>query len=243
MFFTMNDNNSPCQHCPTIVCVLKSGGHYGAAHVKSLADNVRQFNPGARVVCLSDLPLSGVDVERVALQHGLKGWFSKLEVFALDEAEFLYLDLDVVITGPIHVALSPGLFLLRDFGVGAVNSSVMYVRGSFRSILDIFLVNRDGYTAEYAVPEKWGDQDFIRDHGKITGFIQDLAPGLAASWKRDLHYQMGWIRQPSCILVFHGKPKPDELSIRHSPDKGVYVFGWRYWPKSLLKRWQHGGGG
>lgn len=236
----MNATELSRPHCPPIVCVLKSGGHYCADHVKALADNVRQFNPGARVVCLSDIELRGVDVERVPLRHDLKGWFSKLEVFELDEPEFLYLDLDVVVTGPIQVALGPGLFLLRDFGVGAVNSSVMYVRGNFRPILDIFLSNRDGFTAEYAVPEKWGDQDFIRDHGQITGFIQDLAPGLAASWKRDLHYQMGWIRQPPGILVFHGKPKPDELTIRHASGKGLYVFGWRYWPKSLLKRLRRG---
>jgi hypothetical protein len=225
--------------CPTIVCVLKSGGHYGAEHVQSLACNIRRFNPEARIVCLSDIPLDGVNVERVTLQHDLKGWFSKLEVFALDEPSYLYLDLDVVVTGRIEVDLGPGLFLLRDFGVGAVNSSVMYVRGSFKHVLQTFLGNAHGFANEYTVPEKWGDQDFIRDHASISGFLQDLAPSLASSWKRDCHYQMGWMKKPPKILVFHGRPKPEDLILRHDRERGLYVFSWRYLPKSLFKRLRH----
>ncbi len=171
------------------------------------------------------------------MKHNLKGWFSKLEIFGLDEPRFLYLDLDVTVTGPIDVSLGAGLFILRGFNNGSVNSSVMYVDGSFRPILDRFLSNKEGYSIEYTAGDKWGDQDFIRDFGDITGYLQDHAPGLAASWKRDYHCQMGWIAQPPRILVFHGHPKPDELTLRHDPHRGLYVFSWRYWPKSLLKQW------
>lgn len=219
-----------------IVCVLKSGGRYGPDDVQALANNVRRFDPDRRIICLSDLALTLTAVERVPLKYGLKGWFSKLEIFALDEPAFLYLDLDVVVTGKIEAALGEGLFLLRDFGVGEVNSSVMYVQGNYRSILDRFLAAPEVLSAEYSVPTKWGDQDFIRDHAKISGFLQDLQPRLAASWKRDLHYAMGWLANPPLILVFHGHPKPTDLSIRHDPTRGVYIFSWRHWPKSLLKR-------
>lgn len=219
-----------------IVCVLKSGGRYGPDDVHALATNIRQFDPDRRIICLSDLTLAHVPVERVPLKHGLKGWFSKLEIFALNEPAFLYLDLDVVVTGRIEAALGDGLFLLRDFGVGAVNSSVMYVQGDHRLVLDRFMNAPEAFAAEYSVPAKWGDQDFIRDHATISGFLQDLQPELAASWKRDLHYRMGWLANPPLILVFHGNPKPTDLTIRHDPVKGLFIFGWRYWPKSFLKR-------
>ena len=221
---------------PPIVCVLKSGGRYGPDDVKALATNIRRFDPERRIICLSDLALKDIAVERIPLKHELEGWFSKLEIFALREPAFLYLDLDVVVTGRIETTLKQGLYLLRDFGVGAVNSSVMYVRGNYHSILDRFLSDPKAYSAEYAVKGKWGDQDFIRDHANITGYLQDLEPGLAASWKRDLHYRMGWLPHPPVVLVFHGHPKPTELTIQHDQARGLFLFSWRFWPKSLLKR-------
>lgn len=221
---------------PPFVCVLKSGGRYTAEHVLELAAHIRRFHPNFRLICLSDVPVIGENIETVPLQHNLQGWFSKLEVFALAEPRFLYLDLDTLVTAPVDISLGAGLFVLRDFDVGAVNSSVMYVDGSFKYVLDAFLADPIAFTNEYSVAEKWGDQDFIRDNAKITGFLQDLMPGFALSWKRDLNYQLGRIQNPPAILVFHGKPKPGDLSIGFDASGTLYVRSLRYLPKFLIKR-------
>lgn len=221
---------------PPFVCVLKSGGRYTPDHVLELAAHIRRFHDSFRLICLSDVEVVGRDIETVPLRHGLKGWFSKLEIFALHEPRFLYLDLDTLVTGPVDIHLGPGLFVLRDFDVGAVNSSVMYVEGDFKYVLDAFLEAPEAFTREYAVPEKWGDQDFIRDKAHITGFFQDLMPGFALSWKRDLNYQLGRITKPPAILVFHGQPKPGDLNIGFEADGTLYVRSLRYLPKYLFKR-------
>lgn len=221
---------------PPFVCVLKSGGRYTPDHVLELASHIRRFHLSFRLICLSDVPVIGRDIETVPLRHNLQGWFSKLEIFALTEPRFLYLDLDTLVTAPVDIPLGAGLFVLRDFDVGAVNSSVMYVDGNFKYVLDAFLEDPTAFTHEYSVPEKWGDQDFIRDKAKITGFFQDLMPGLALSWKRDLNYQLGRIKNPPAILVFHGKPKPGDLNIGFDTDGILCVRSLRYLPKFLIKR-------
>ncbi len=173
----------------------------------------------------------GVNTLDVVARHP-----ERFEIFALTEPRFLYLDLDTLVTAPVDIELGPGLFVLRDFDVGAVNSSVMYVDGNFKYILEAFLEDPDTFTREYAVPEKWGDQDFIRDKADISGFFQDLMPGFALSWKRDLNYQLGRITKPPAILVFHGQPKPGDLNIGFEADGTLYVRSLRYLPKFLLKR-------
>lgn len=221
---------------PPFVCVLKSGGRYTPEHVLELAAHIGRFHERFRLICLSDVTVAGENIETVPLQHGLKGWFSKLEIFSLTEPRFLYLDLDTLVTAPVDINLGPGLFVLRDFDVGAVNSSVMYVDGNFKYILDAFLEHPESFTEEYAVPDKWGDQDFIRDKARISGFFQDLMPGFALSWKRDLDYQLGRITKPPAILVFHGRPKPGDLNIGFDADGTLYVRSFRYLTKFLIKR-------
>ena len=220
---------------PPFVCVLKSGGRYTPEHVLELAAHIRRFHPSFRLICLSDVPVTGMNIETVPLQHNLQGWFSKLEVFALAEPRFLYLDLDTLVTAPVDLSLGAGLFVLRDFDVGAVNSSVMYVDGNFKYVLDAFLSDPVAFTQEYSVPEKWGDQDFIRDNATISGFFQDLMPGFALSWKRDLNYQLGPIKKPPAILVFHGNPKPGDLNIGFDSGGTLHVNSLRYLPKFLIK--------
>lgn len=224
----------------TFVCVLRGGGSYDASHVISLAKSLRRFNPGARLVCFTDLHIPDSTIEVVPLRHGLQGWFSKLEIFSLIDQPFIYVDLDVVITGSIDIRLGKGLYLLRGFGSGSVNSSVMYVDGDFRPILNDFLLDISGNQRAYSVPERWGDQDFIRDSGLISGFLQDVSPELAASWKKDLEYQMGRIYHPPKILVFHGTPKPEELWIRFLSEGAVFIFSFRYFLKYLFRRLVHG---
>ena len=126
--------SGPAHLCDTVVCVCKSGGEYGAAHVAALQQQLARHARGARLICLTDLPELPAGVERRALQHDLPGWFSKLEIFALPERCFLYIDLDVFITRNPLTDAPPGLWLLRGFKGRDFNSSVMLVNGNYRRI-------------------------------------------------------------------------------------------------------------
>lgn len=226
--------------CDTVVCVCKSGGEYGVAQVQALQRQLRRHAPGARLICLSDLPSMPEGVELRPLRHDLPGWFSKLEIFALPERCFLYLDLDVVITRNPLVDAPPGLWLLRGFKGHDYNSSLMLVNGNFGSILEDFLLDVQGHIAAYSGAKGWGDQDFIRDSGLVSGSLQKLHPNLAASWKVDLRYRMDWIEPAPAVLVFHGRPKPEELRIDNPRPGRVRVRSWRYrllsWLKALRAR-------
>ena len=221
--------------CDTVVCVCKSGGEYGVAQVQALQRQLQRHAPGARLICLSDLPSMPDGIELRPLRHDLPGWFSKLEIFDLPERCFLYLDLDVVITRNPLVDAPPGLWLLRGFKGHDYNSSLMLVNGNFRSILERFLLAPQGQIQAYSGPKGWGDQDFIRDSGLISGSLQKLHPNLAASWKVDLRYRMDWIEPAPAVLVFHGRPKPEQLRIDNPRAGRVRVRSWLYRPLSWLK--------
>ncbi len=184
---------------------------------------------------MTDADIENPSIEKIPLTHNLKGWFSKLEIFKITEFPFLYIDLDVYVTGKIDFVLPEGLYLLRGFSTGAVNSSVMYVNGDHRYILEKFLENPENFTVEYSVPEKWGDQDFIRDYGKISGLLQEKLPKLAKSWKRDLNHKIGIIQDPPKILVFHGNPKPEDLFIKKIGDNRIFIYSLLYGIKYLVK--------
>lgn len=227
------DADSPV---PLFVCVLKTGGSYGLPDVRALQASIRRFNPHATLCCLTDAPdaesADGIEVMR--LEHNLPGWFSKLEVFRIRNRPFIYVDLDVVFTSHVRVGIPEGLWILRGFKGSGVNSSVLLVNGDFSIILERFLQARDDNVRKYSSSgDFWGDQDVIRDSGLITGYIQDIAPTLAGSWKNTLRYAMGTVRHAPAILVFHGQPKPSEMSIRVLDEGVVRIFCGRYLPHAL----------
>jgi hypothetical protein len=226
--------SSPPPPPPAFVCVLKSGGSYDAGHVERLAANIRRFQPDAEILCLTDLPALTDGITVVPLRHELRGWFSKLEVFALPLERFIYVDLDVIFTSRIDIDVPPGLWILRGFKGKGVNSSVLLVNGNFRRILEAFLQDPQRLTQEYASADKWGDQDFIRDSGLITGYIQDIDPGLAGSWRQSLRYRMGWIADAPSILIFHGKPKPEQMIVRLYGQRRIFIFSWTYLPWGVV---------
>jgi hypothetical protein len=216
---------------PLFVCVLKTGGSYGLQDARALRDSIRRFNPDARLCCLTDASDAGraEDIEVLPLEQDLPGWFSKLEVFRITDRPFIYVDLDVVFTSRVNVQIPAGLWILRGFKGSGVNSSVLMVNGDFRDILERFIQAREDNIRKYSTSgDFWGDQDVIRDSGHITGYIQDIEPTLAGSWKNTLRYAMGTVRRAPAILVFHGQPKPSEMSIRVLDEGVVHLFNVRY---------------
>jgi hypothetical protein len=158
-----------------------------------------------------------------------RGWWYKMEIFNRQHelsGKNLYIDLDTIIIKDLSVfwelMLTDGLYICRDFNrqflpsCQLCNSSVMGWKNSafdyvFKSFTDALQENMRKYR---------GDQDYIHAHAKSRIFWPD---DLAMSWKWECwrggkngagNYKsdkLQTVAKPdTCILVFHGKPKPED---------------------------------
>jgi hypothetical protein len=99
---------------------------------------VAEHAPGVDFICLSDIPVPGVDC--IPLEYDWPGWWSKLEVFRPDlHGDLLFTDLDNVILGDL--------------------TNILTVR-------DHYVCQRRGWTALMYIPERlraavW--EEWIRD--------------------------------------------------------------------------------
>lgn len=217
--------------------VVKWGTLYNAEHVINLYEGAKRYTsvPFDFYVFTDDtsnlptdknwkfikLPEYNVPRER--------GWWYKMEVFNKQnniQGKNLYIDLDVIIIKDLRIfwelTLTDGLYICRDFNrqfipsYQACNSSVMgWKDDSFDYAYRKFILNPKEYMNYYR-----GDQDYIQSniHSKI--FWPD---DLAMSWKwecwrrgkiGDKEYntnkRLTFIHSATRILVFHGRPKPEE---------------------------------
>lgn len=201
------------------ICCIRAGEAFSPDYVLFLKDMVARNLEGgfeARFVCFTDRPGELPDhIETAPLPADLPGWWSKLALFR--EGLFpagdrvLFLDLDTVITGAIdRVAAHAGgvedrLTILRDFyRPDGLQSSVMAWRaGEHQEIWDSF--QRVGCP----MSNTGGDQAWIelvvpRDDIAIW---QDLFPKLFVSYK-----QTHGIPNDAAVVVFHGRPRPHEVT-------------------------------
>ncbi len=180
----------------TVACVLKSGGDYDAEYVKRLKDGVDKHLSGHQFVCLSDVE---VPCERITLDRGLPGWWSKVEVFRLT-GKVLYLDLDTVVCGDIsEIANYDHSFtMLSDFyKPERPASGIMAWNGDYSFM-------NDEYDPQKQYPGH-GDQGYIAS--KVTpDRFQDLFPGQVTSRKAK-HTRTRNER----IVCFHGRPRPRDV--------------------------------
>ncbi len=193
------------QPANTIVCV-KAGTKYGPVYVNRLAAMARRHTARPlRVVCFTD-DTRGLDADIEAQPlpvDGLTGWWNKVALFGETlpgvTGRVLYLDLDVVITGPLDSLLDhPGKFVIMDNGyVPGFNSSVM-----------LFDVGAQAYVwQQFSVAETErieGDQDWMA----LT--IPD-----AELWPEEwcVTYRLRAAEGPprdTKVVVFSGRPNPDE---------------------------------
>jgi hypothetical protein len=201
----------------TIVCVLRTGGwcyttsagrrrlvEYGADHVRRLHQQVRHFAPDTPFLCLSDTRVKGVRTR--PLQHAWPGWWAKMELFRLD-FPLLYLDLDTALTESLSPLLAGGhdFTLCGPFSsnAGPVNSSVMAWDTPPSDLYAQFAKSPEKHMQKHR-----GDQDFIAAHARRWQLWDDLFPGAIASYKN----LNGDPTDDTRIVVFNGKPKPEEVS-------------------------------
>lgn len=197
------------------ICCIRAGDHFSPAYVINLKDMVaRNLEAGfpGRFVCFTDRPHELPDtIETAPLPANLPGWWSKLALFrkGLFPAgdRVLFMDLDTLITGPIDkLASYEGDFaILRDFyRPNGFQSSVMaWKAGEQTEIWESF--ERAGCPMD----NPGGDQAWIERHackGRVR-LWQTLFPGMFVSYK-----QTEGIPSEASVVVFHGRPRPHEVT-------------------------------
>lgn len=211
-----------------IIC-MKWGVKYGPEYVNRLYDGVRRhLSRKHRFVCFTDDPsgiVEGVEI-RPLPELGLppgpeRGWL-KLATFGPKLADLegvtLFLDVDVVITGPLDVFFDPpGPFrIMRDFKrpfskVG--NSSVYrFVIGAHPQVLGYFVAHVDEVKAAHR-----NEQEYLSWAIDREGALDYWPADWAVSYKKRCipKFPMSLWQAPSHppdtrIVIFHGNPKPEE---------------------------------
>lgn len=197
----------------TVICVLKSGGVYHADWVSKLQSGVAQnLSQPHRFVCLSDVD---VPCERIPLEHGWAGWWSKIELFkpGIIFGPTLYLDLDTIITGP----LEPFTNLVYDFAMlenfnenEMVGSGVMWFKDKAPGIVyERFVESPErimGYYNNVKLGSYRGDQAFIWD--TLGRQVDKISSPALKSYKK---HCIGGLPDGTSIVCFHGRPRPTEV--------------------------------
>lgn len=193
------------------------GQEFGPRQVYALRDQVAKWAPDASFECLTDVQMDSVKC--VPLEHPFLGWWAKMELFRPDfPGDFLYLDLDTVVNGPLDdIAEVRTLTMLRDFyrdggrdyklhrqqlaeGLG---SGMMYLPDAGRQqVWDEF--SKQPALAMRMNPR--GDQQLLERYYKGTAKRwQDVVPGQVVSYK--VHCQNG-VPPDARVICFHGQPRP-----------------------------------
>jgi len=202
---------------PIVVCVLKSGEFRGRQYspdwVRRLQGMVqRHLEIPHRFVCFTDQTIPGVHC--ILLDQNLPGWWSKIEMFRWSvSTRLLYLDLDVLVTGPLEplinypapMALMPAIITTPKPGmVRRYQSSVMvWTPPEGKEIFESF--NPD-------IMDKFhGDQDWI-------GHIKPNCPTFPPTW---------FCKLSRC----HGRQPPNHIKVvlaQHpmSNDKAAEKYSW-----------------
>ena len=239
----MNGEPTPRGHAPISVMTLKWGDRYGPDFVNRLYRGVREhLSLPFRFFCFTDddsglvpgieaRPLPGIDLPA---SHARTTWL-KLGLFADDqpgvEGDCLFLDLDILITGNIdcffefmpgkrciiHNWVQRHLIFKKRPDVG--NSSIVRWRANtMQFVIEKFQSEREWALANfeppqtyltYALGEKyWWPESWARSFKRhsVPAFPFNLA--LAPSLPRGTR-----------ILVFHGRPDPDEALAGYRPRK------------------------
>ena len=182
------------------------------AHVQALQRQLDKWAPLESFECLSDVKIEGVKC--VPLRYNWPGWWSKMELLRPDlPGDFLFLDLDTVILGPLDDILEVRkLTLLRDFyrdgkklkeGLGG---GLMYLPSEARrEVWDFWMQQPQLQMRVYARGDQFLFEKFWLGDAQRW---QDVVPGQVVSWK--VHCAKG-VPPEARVVCFHGRPKPFEI--------------------------------
>jgi hypothetical protein len=189
----------------TVACVLRSGGTYDVHWVTALRRGVQGHLPGARFVCLSDVPVSG---EHIRLAHDWPKWWAKVELFrpGLFGGPVLYLDLDTLPVGDLsQIADYRGpLAMLSDFyRPERAQSGVMaFTPGPVtEGLWEMWSASPQMHMHRYR-----GDGEWLHEHCSPDR-LQELYPGQIVSLKVQAREEPP---NGARLVCGHGRPRFDD---------------------------------
>jgi hypothetical protein len=202
-----------------IVTVLQTRGlnglyrgtsEYTPNHVVALQAQLTKWAPGVPFEVLSDVHVPGVNTR--ILPHNWPGWWSKMNLLNPSiPGDFLFMDLDTVITGPLDDILAVRkLTLLRDFyrdgkklkeGLGG--GLIYFPVGDERQEVWEFWMQQP--QLQMRVFSR-GDQ-FLFEKFWLNSAArwQDAVPDQVVSYK--VHCSKG-VPPDARVICFHGQPRP-----------------------------------
>lgn len=179
-------------------------------HVLALQRQLAQYAPGFPFECLSDVKVPGVECR--PLRHGWPGWWAKMELFDPEvPGDFLFMDLDTVITGPLDDILAVRkLTLLRDFfrdgkklkeGLGG---GLIYLPADARrDVWGFWMQQPQLQMRVYSRGDQFLMEKFYLNTAQRW---QDVVPGQVVSWK--VHCKGDIVPPEARVVCFHGQPRP-----------------------------------
>ncbi len=218
-----------------VVCCVKWGTKYPPLYVNRLHRMVeRHLSRPHDFVCLTDDPSGlGEGIGTIPLPDPFTGFWNKLSLFRPDiftpGRTILYLDVDLVILGPLDFLLDdPGGFhIVRGFSANpGCNSSVMrFEAGKYAHVYERFAERAEAILASGHFT---GDQGWIWEQVPDIRFFPTQK---IVSYKKGMRSHVfplarklgleRWIRAPdfmtvdpppdASIVVFHGKPDPEDV--------------------------------
>lgn len=222
-----------------VICI-KWGPKYGPEYVNTLYSMVmRNLSLPFRFVCFTDdpagvrdaiecLPLPEIHVPQ---ERQISPW-RKVGIFRPGlgnlEGKVLFLDLDVVVTGPLDelFGYSDKLAIPENWtqkGKGIGNSSVFtFQAGTLHYIYERYNETVDTLFGQYP-----NSQTFVSRTAAEHGDLEFFPKSWVRSFKVDCMPGglMNWIARPRLpqgakVIAFHGDPKPEDAA------RGVYPGKW-----------------
>lgn len=207
---------------------MKWGARYGPDYVNRLHRALqRNVSRPTRLVCYTD-DGAGLDPEIVALPlldvpladpYRLAGW-RKLTVWMKDypgvTGDVLFLDLDVVLTGPMDAFWDylPGqLCIMENYtqrGTGVGNSSVFRFHvGANANIWDQFAADPMGIVNSYDNEQIYLSRVARKINYWPAGWCRSFKHELLPPWPR-IFFEPPALPPGTKVVIFTGKPDPDE---------------------------------
>ncbi len=221
------------------IITLKWGDRYGAGYVNRLASAIQRNTTGPiSIVCFTD-DAAGIDpsvtvlpIPEISLpaKDAITGW-RKLCLFRTDlpiEGLALFLDLDIVVTGPLDDFFTYG----SEDEIPIIHNWLPAHKTLFRedpmignSSVFRFKLNHCGFVWDQFHSEKdWALATFRPPQSYLTHCIRPRLKFWPAEWVRSFKrhcrpiFPLNLILEPRLpanvrIVAFHGKPDPDEAAV------------------------------
>lgn len=182
---------------------------YNAGHVYALQAQIKKWAPQAQFECITDRPIEGVTCHHDT--SGWPGWWLKMGMFSPEiPGDFLFMDLDTVIHGPLDDILAVNkLTLLRDFyrdgkklKAGLGGALIYLPEDARREVWDYWMEQPQLRMREYPRGDMFLFERFYMGKAQIW---QDVVPGQVVSWK--VHCAKG-IPPNARVICMHGLPRP-----------------------------------